>query len=428
MKKLLWLITICFFALEARCEVHKVVDSVSGMPLPKASVFSHEGRLIGLSDTDGNTPFIPNGDYPIKISYTGYGPQTVPYGEDKTVRLKEIELELPEVVISSARQQVIRLKGYIREYSTLLDEYNVMLFREKMVDFVFPLKDTKNFDGWQRPRLLGVKSYYHFTNALGLDSVSNFYPSHFSWSDWIGVPDGFMLPKSLRHVESGIVLTDTVKGRWGDASIWRRQGTRLYVDVNVLADTISRRWIPKFRKSFYDDVDFTDFDVQYCYDDISGDRIYPWDISRITYNIESNGINRFYDKGPVYKASRYMDTYAELYIYDREIMTVKEARKLMNELPSPDNFFIPPDVPELQPSILAIVDRVNNIDHNAVRLGLAMDERLGKGDFDPESHTLLGKIRTLFGYKKSKYQKKVRNESEETKAFRKRFGIGDIDN
>lgn len=427
MRRHLWLIMTCIVAVAARCEVHQVVDYASGMPLPKASVFGQDGRLIGLSDTKGFTPFIPNADYPIKVSYTGYGPKTVESGGEKTVRLKEIELELPEVVISSARQQVIRLKGYLREYSTLLDGVNVMLFREKMVDFVFPLKDTKNFEGWQRPRLLGVRSYYHFTNALDLDSVSNFYPSHFSWSDWIGVPGDFMLPKSLRDIKEGQTLTDTIKGSRGNAAIWRKHGDRLYVDINVLADTLNRKWIPKFRKSFYDDVDFTEFDVQYLYDDIHGDRVYPWDISRITYNIESNGLNRSYSKDPQRKTSRYMDTYAELYIYDREIMTVREARRLMKELPSKDNFYIPREVPELQPSILAIVERVNNIDHDAVRLGLYMDDRLGKGEFDPESHTLVGKIARLFGYKKSKYKKKEKNESDETKAFRKRYGIGNIE-
>lgn len=432
MKRLLVLALICVIICVARCEVHLVVDSVSGMPLAKASVFGRGGKLLGLCDDNGVTPELTSSDYPITVNYAGYQPSSVSWGNPGKIFLRETALELPEVVISSARQQVVRLKAYIREYSNLLDDkgMNVTLFREKMVDFMFPLKDTKKFEGWQKPRLLGVRSYYQFSDGLSLDSVSNFYPRHFSWSDWIGIPDSFMLPMSLRNPADVAIVTDTVKGKSTASSIWRRQGNRLYVDVDVLTDVSNRKWIPKFRKSFYDDVDFTEFDIQYLYDDISGDRIYPWDISRITYSIQSNGLNRFYDKPLVYNGiAQYMDTYAEIYIYDREIMTVKEARKLDNKIPDFEGaFFIPPGVPELQPSMLALVERVNSIDHNKIRLGIEADERLGKGDFDPESHTLLGRIRTTFGYKKSKYKKREDKDSEETKAFKKRFGIGYNDN
>lgn len=416
--------------IAARCDIHLVVDSVSGMPLAKASVFDSTGRLIGVCDDRGVTPMIGDTDYPVSVRHVGYGPALVRQGDDKNVRLREVPLELPEVVISSARQQVMRLKAYVREYSTLLNDQgqSVLLFREKMVDYMIPLKETKHFDGWLKPRLLAVRNYYHFTNGIGLDSVSNFYPRHFSWSDWIGIPRSFMLPKSMRNDDENRTVTDTVRGRVSNSEVWRRQGKRLYVDVDILTDSLNRRWIPDFRKSFFNDVDFTEMQIQYVFDDISGDRVYPWDLSRMSYNIMSNGIKREFVRRSFVETAQYMDTYAEVYIVDREIITVKEARNLDNKLPDFEGvFMVPNGVPELQPSILALVERVNSIDHDAVRLGIEADQRLGKGEFDPESHTLLGKIRTLFGYKKSKYKKKVRNESEETKAFRKRFGIGDID-
>lgn len=57
-----------------------------------------------------------------------------------------------------------------------------------------------------------------------------------------------------------------------------------------------------------------------------------------------------------------MNTYGEIYITDKEYMTVKEAGKWEKRPPLGDDIGIhpPEDAPQLQPVIAALVDRVNN--------------------------------------------------------------------
>ncbi len=74
----------------------------------------------------------------------------------------------------------------------------------------------------------------------------------------------------------------------------------------------------------------------------------------------------------------FVTTYTEVYILDREFISLKEAKQwdkrkfLADEI----EIFEPMEAPELHHSILAIIDRVNRIDSDQVRLSLEPDYRL----------------------------------------------------
>ena len=74
----------------------------------------------------------------------------------------------------------------------------------------------------------------------------------------------------------------------------------------------------------------------------------------------------------------FVSTYAEAYILDKEYITVKEAKKWENRKTGIDDIPIyePPEAPELQADIQLLVDRVNSLDHDHVRLALTPDKRL----------------------------------------------------
>jgi hypothetical protein len=73
----------------------------------------------------------------------------------------------------------------------------------------------------------------------------------------------------------------------------------------------------------------------------------------------------------------FVTTYAEVYILDKEFITVKEAKKWDNlNLSEEIEIFEPEEAPDLSPSTLALIDRVNNIDADQVRLSIKPDERL----------------------------------------------------
>ena len=175
------------------------VDSLTGSPVPKASVFDKKGNLIGVCSDNGLLPPVPASAYPLTISSMGYAPASVGSLSLDTVVLRGTEYELPEVLVESKKHQVLHMIGYVREYSTLTTYSDtVMLFREKTVDFMVPVGREKRYRGWTRPRVLASRSFYRFSNSEGLDSVSGHFGGYFSWADWIDISGGSEMPETLK--------------------------------------------------------------------------------------------------------------------------------------------------------------------------------------------------------------------------------------
>ena len=168
---------------------------------------------------------------------------------------------LPEVVVEPKKRQVLHITGYMREYSTLTTYGDtLLLFREKTVDFMVPTRRAKGYEGWLRPRVLASRSYYHFTDAAGLDSVSDRYQRHISWSGWLEIFDRVPLPDALRHTVSA---TDTLRGRYSPAVTWARDDDDVSIAVDVLAAPAASPWTPALHSIFKDRVEFYRFKVNY---------------------------------------------------------------------------------------------------------------------------------------------------------------------
>lgn len=371
-----------------------VADSVSGMPLQSASVFDSRGKVLGMSDAKGRLPYIPADAYPVTVRFLGYNERTVYDAAADTVFLTENIAELPEMVVESRRHKVMHMLAYVREYSTMTTYTDtVFLFREKMVDFMLTPDDKVKFKGWSRPRVLTCKSYYRFTDNMGLDSVSDVSRHHFSWSDWIGAAPAATMPEALIGADCA---ADTLRGRYSPAEIWTRRGDRVSVDVNVLADTVVRRWVPDLSGFFRHDLDFEQFKLHYNFGNVSGEQVNPMDLTAYSYNIESNGRGHSMFRFNRVDEPFFVSTYAEVYIVDKEFITVKEARKWDKRKFDFDKIGIyePMDAPELQPSILELISRVDGIDRQQIRLEVVPDERL-VAKFDGSRNFKVGQ-RALF--------------------------------
>lgn len=117
-----------------------VVDSVTGTPLPRASVFDRIGKLAGIGNDKGELPALSDEDYPITVRFMGYISAIVPQAAD-SIMLRQSVAELPEMVVKSKKRRILHILGYIREYSMLTTYTDtVLLFREKTVDFMIPSK------------------------------------------------------------------------------------------------------------------------------------------------------------------------------------------------------------------------------------------------------------------------------------------------
>lgn len=397
MKATLLCIMLVLAVLASRAQV--VVDSVLGMPLPSASVFNRHGRLAGICSVDGELPFVSPDDYPITIRYMGFREKTVELPGARIIRMQENIMELPEFVVETGERRMLHILAYVREYSTLSSYGDtVFLFREKMVDYMLPTSPVSGrFRGWRNPRVLTSRSYYRFTDAYGLDSVSDRCNQHFSWADWVGISPDAELPQALMDAA---VATDTVRGRYSPTELWHRLGDRVTLDVDVLADTTSRKWVPNLSAFFRRNLDFEQFRIRFRYGNVVDRHLSAVDLAGYSFNIESNGRGHgmFLYHRP--QDPYFVSTYGEVYMLDKEYVTMKDARRWerLRTGTSDLEIYEPAEAPGLQPSIIELMARVNAIDHDGVRLDFTPDERLaGRKVHLNLGQQVMSRVRQLLG-------------------------------
>lgn len=398
-----------------------VADRATHEALARASVFDRNGRLIGICSGDGIIPYISPGDFPVTIRYIGYHEHIMENSRCDTVFLDENIMELPEFIVEARNRNILHILGYVREYSTLSTYTDtIFMFREKMVDFMLPSDSRSKFKGWRTPRVLASKSYYRFTDASGKDSVSNRCNQHFSWSDWIRIPRSMPLTDRLRKSENA---ADTIYGKYSPTEIWSRKRNLLTIEVNVLADTTSRRWVPNFSNFFQNNLDFEQLRLWYNYDLNDDLETNETDLTIFSMLIESNGrgrnmfmFNRKYEPF-------FVSTFAEIYIMDKEYITVKDARKIAKKIIKEGDFPIyePQSVPELSNSVVELINRVNSADYDAARLSASPDKRLAgrKVDKINVGERILKRLKGMFGIDNIAAKRKWKRQWEEFRDDRK---------
>lgn len=353
-----------------------VADSLTHLPLPRASIYDRHGKAIGISDKRGKIPPVAPDAYPLTIRYIGFQEKQVRHPDKDTVFLQEYASELPEVIIEAPGRKILHILAYVRESSALTTYSDtIRLFREKLVDYMLPLNKKVKFKGWTIPRTLTSNSYYRFTDKTGLDSVSDECNYHFSWSDWIGIPPKTIIPSGIRNKVFG---SDTVKGKYSPTEIWIKDNDKINVEINVLADTLSRKWVPNLSDFFHGNLDFEQLRINFDYDNVLYDSITPENLEHYSFFIDSNGrghnMFRFNKKNEPF----FVSTSAEVYILDREYISNKEAAQWLKFNPETRDLdiFEPIALPDLPASVQTLIERVSTIDKSKVKLTLAPDRKL----------------------------------------------------
>lgn len=298
------------------------------------------------------------------------------FGSADTIFLSENVSELPEVVIESRRQRMLHILAYVRDYSSLSTYTDtVFLFREKMVDYMLPAEKRIKFKGWTSPRVLTSKSYYRFTNQNGLDSVSDVSQHHFSWSDWIGIPPKAALPQRIKASE---IAADTLFGKYSPTETWTRLNDSIRIDIDVLADTLSRKWVPDFAGFFRKNLDYEKFKLNFDYSNIAGDTVSAPDLDRYSFSVDSRGRGRDMFQFNRINDPVFVSTHADVYVLDKEYISVKEARKWERRNFATDEIGIyePMEAPALDPAVEALIARVNLLNKDEVRLNFTPDHNL----------------------------------------------------
>lgn len=376
-----------------------IVDASSGMPLAGVSIFSNQGRLLGVTSGKGEVPSVAFDAYPLTARSIGFKERSGILRTDSAVGMQTAAYELPELIVDSKKHEVLHLLALVRDYSTLATYSDtVTMYREKWVDFMIPTKRTKKFSGWRAPRILSTNSFYRFTDINGLDSVSDNFNQHFSWSDWVGILDHALLPQAIAGKTA---TTDTTKGKYGPTEIWTARDNSISLFVNVLADTISRKWVPNLSNFFKNHIDFETFTVNYQFSEIYGDDIYATDLDAFSINIASRGRGHNMFKFNRRDQPFFVTTYAEIYIVDKEFISRSEAIKWENHsfAETPLDIPVPPSIPPLPQATSDLIARVESIDHTQRRLNIAADEKLVGIDLTPltKKQKTLRYLKSLIG-------------------------------
>lgn len=359
----------------------EVRDAESSAPVARVSIFDRSGKMIATGDNNGRLPNIHPSSYPITLRSLGYSDKIVYSPKDTIIEMSSLAFDLPEVSVNTKKRPILHLTGYLREISSMSSSFdNVMLYREKWVDFMLPAPNEKHFKGWTAPRILKTKSYYKFTDNSGLDSVSDRINHHFSWSDWISLP-----PRVNQHTKiiRNRNVSDTIMGKYSAAEIWKRDGEKIRVDVDVLADTLRGKWAPRLNSRLWNDLDFERLNLTFEYSDCDTFAVKPQNIERMSCYIESMGRGHdMFQFQTRYDNILYVTTYVDLVIADREYITVKEARKKeKDQLYALEEATLVLEAEKMpRDSVINdLIARVNAIDHDSRRLAMEIDTRVGNG-------------------------------------------------
>lgn len=371
--QLVFLLLLIANAVLAQTKRAVVAGRVTRQPLPNASVLDSKGRFLGVGNDKGELPPISKSDCPVTVKYLGYE-DLVLYNIGKdTLFMDELAMKLPEIVIQPKKHTHLHLLAYVREYSTLSTLTDtVTLFREKMVDFLTPLSSKNKIKGWHTPRVLTARSFYRFTDSAGLDSVSDRCSHHFSWTDWVGMPPVSHLPSELVDKENG---SFTLSGKYSVTELWNKNDDRVSVEIDVLADTTSRKWVANLQSFFHKDTDFESFKIHYNFEPVMDNLVSDVNLKGYSFNIESKGRGRGMFMFNRRDEPFYVSTYCEVYIIDKEYIEAAEAKKWsqLHEKGCDIALLVPVEAPPLQASVQSLISRVNNLDHNSVRLATRPD-------------------------------------------------------
>lgn len=310
-------------------------------PLAGAALMTANGTIKGLTDERGAIA-LTEADLPATVRYMGYDDATLTAAAD-TVFLSPRAFELSEMVVQPEDRPVLKLRCYIREYtSAAYGTDTLQLFGEYMSDYFLPAKKVKGFKS-NTATIRVQRQRMRHRNAEGLDSISR--PTDedefLSWAKLCGInPATKTLADSVREG-----CTAIVPGKQsGDYATLRLapDGKVIYT-CDLLADHKGHHWEPWIFKLLGMTIDATEMRSQNIFT-LADDATYgPSTLQMCSYaigmTIKSKWVKRaFHTKEPI-------KTYSVIEIYPVEAvyLTVEDAKVAEKEY----------DIRDITPSPLA---------------------------------------------------------------------------
>ncbi len=318
---------ICFsFRCSASANKFIVADIEDRMPLPGTTVMSRNGTIVGFTDNNGSFS-CDLGDMTLTLRCLGYRELTLKAYSD-TVFMTPDTFELQEVVVDPVDKPVLKLRCYIREYTTgTYGNDTIQLFGEYMADYFLSEKKVKGFGPSKRtPYIRAKRLRARHKNAAGLDSIDrpDADEEFISWVDICSIdPFRHTVADSVVDGSVGVVM-----GKYGEFSSIRVNGSRLTYTRDILANHKNHHWSPWFFKMLGFTVDTSEMLSKEIYLLDDKRKYGPNTLQMATYTMEMTIKSKWVKKA--LRTKEPIKTYStvEVYPVDAVYLTPQDAKDL----------------------------------------------------------------------------------------------------
>jgi len=179
MAKILFLLCV-FFSCNVLFAQIRIVDSLSGEPVPLVNIYAEDGTLLGVANAKGEfviDSLRQNGSAKIilqHISYNNYQELSSELRKEKLIKLIPRSIKIDEVAIGDKSQyDYLVLKGYFR--NTTFFNKRTRYFYDGIIEYYIPLKN-KNGKVYHR-----VLDYRIFEDSIATQNFIEVMGNFWQW-------------------------------------------------------------------------------------------------------------------------------------------------------------------------------------------------------------------------------------------------------
>ena len=360
MKRLYTLIIVIILFYIPSDAQKRVVDAETQSPVAAASIFDGAGNMVGFTWSDGAFSEVPESAYPITLRCMGYEQLVIERPEEKTWEMTPIAYELEEVVVVPVERNVLKQTFYVREYFSIHNESDtVTFFTEHMSRRFIPTSKDAKFDDDTSLQMLNTRQYAHY-QIFGKDSVVANPESAFPMmvdvlylnNEEVTAPESFK--------ESGNTPKHFEKAGKSGMTLIQKQNAQTFTSIeDDLAHRKGHKFSPWILKAIGLTMEFQQLYTTHTYR-VNDTGIYqPKDLMEASFVMEALGKGKLLRKALKSENPVMIHSMTELYIVDREFLTVAEAQESCKNKPTDVKFAIPSSVPPLNEATRRLVDRAN---------------------------------------------------------------------
>ena len=366
LKYLLCFITAMNLACSKMSAQQRVIDAVDSVAVVAATVFSDAGKLIGLTNEQGELPMAKNSDFPLTIRCIGYEAAEVATPQMATIFLTPQCFELGEAIITPAEPEVLQLTCYARSYQKVFTDTCRLedTYAEHMVNIFVPVatgkrakKAKKAADG--RPRIIAERTWT-IRNVNGRDTLIKNEPNEpiLITLGRLSQETDTIPQRLLKSTEEQ--ATHSVKGKTGPKTVYSKTDDNLTVAHYHLAETkkgvISLPKAITFILGF--DIDITQFYNTRSYNMNSTQAPTIKDLVSFATAIDATISGRLIRIAYDHKEVK-MSLHTEFYVVKTEYISAEAAKDRANLRLAAPKFEIPASAPKLDAATLELIRKVD---------------------------------------------------------------------